>query len=319
MAEVPPRDPRDPRVPAEDETVVLDEWGPETVVVEETETPPPRRPRLGLWPWLLALLLVALSVVAAAFLLSRDDEDTPAPTTTAQTTTAQTTTQASRITVPDVVGTTSSEATATLRAEGFEVNIEAVPSDEPPGTVVAQDPPAGREADEGSRVRLNVAQPAQPTTPAATSGPAATTAPPATTAPAPRPAVVPDVVGQELADAARAFADEGLKVSVRYVPSNEAAGRVVAQAQPGGTERRRGDTVQLNVSIGAEPQQPVSVSAVTGRRLEQARTTLAQAGFEVLALKLAAGEIRNEDTVSSQSPGAGAPVPRGSLVLLYVG
>jgi hypothetical protein len=58
-----------------------------------------------------------------------------------------------------------------------------------------------------------------------------TTAPSTTTAP-PEPATVPDVVGDELADAAKAFGDEGLKVAVRYVPVERAAGRVVAQAQP---------------------------------------------------------------------------------------
>jgi beta-lactam-binding protein with PASTA domain len=307
MAEVPPRD---PRAPAEDETVVLDEWGPETVVVDEPPAPPPRRPRLGLWPWLLALLVLVLGVLAAAFLLSRDDDEAAAPTTTAGTTTA------SLITVPDVVGTTSSEATATLRAEGLEANLVPVPSDRPAGTVVAQDPPPGRRAPEGSTVRLNVAEPREAATPPVTTAPAATTAAPAP-APEPERATVPDAVGQELAEAARAFADEGLKVAVRYVPSSEAAGRVVAQAQPPGTERARGDSVQLNVSIGAEPLEPVAVPGVTGRRLDQARSTLEQAGFEVLALGLE-GEVRREDTVSSQSPAAGASTPRGSLVLLYV-
>ena len=47
---------------------------------------------------------------------------------------------------------------------------------------------------------------------------------------------MPDVVGQELADAARAFSEEGLKVAVVYVPSNEPAGSVVAQARPPGAE-----------------------------------------------------------------------------------
>jgi beta-lactam-binding protein with PASTA domain len=129
---------------------------------------------------------------------------------------------------------------------------------------------------------------------------------------------VPDVVGQELADAARGFAGEGLKVSVRYVPSNEAVGVVVAQAQPPGTERTRGDTVQLNVATGAEPLEDVAVPAVTRRPLDQVRSTLEQAGFEVLALNLAGAEVRREDAVTSQSPAADARIPRGSLVLVYV-
>jgi serine/threonine-protein kinase len=149
-----------------------------------------------------------------------------------------------------------------------------------------------------------------------TAPPPATTAPPTTTA-APAPAAVPDALGRELADAAREFGDEGLKISVQYVPSEEPQGRVVAQAQPAGAERRRGDTVQLNVSTGSEPAAAADVPDVAGRRLDQGRRTLDQAGFEVLALDVD-GEVRNESPIASQSPAAGATIPRGSLVLLYV-
>ena len=129
---------------------------------------------------------------------------------------------------------------------------------------------------------------------------------------------MPDAAGQDLADAARAFADEGLKVSVAMVPSQEPAGRVVAQAQPAGTERKQGDTVQLNVSRGPEPQPAAGVPRTAGLTLAQARDRLEQAGFEVLALSVGGREIENERKVLSQSPAGGASVPRGSLVLLYV-
>jgi serine/threonine-protein kinase len=234
--------------------------------------------------------------------------------------------------VPDVVGTTSSEATATLRQAGFEVNVVPVPSEQPSGQVVAQDPAAGDEAPRDSAVRLNVAQKAAATTTGRTTtgqttGQATTTAPPPTTTPPttttapppPRPATVPDVVGQELADAARAFGDEGLKVSVKPVPSNEARGTVVAQAQPAGTERKRGDTVQLNVAIGANPPANVSVPNVVGRPDREARDQLDTAGFEVLAIPFETTDRSREGKVLSQSPGAGAQIPGGSLVLLYVG
>ncbi|HUQ23374.1 MAG TPA: PASTA domain-containing protein [Gaiellaceae bacterium] len=230
------------------------------------------------------------------------------------------------VAVPDVVGTTSSEATATLRQAGLKANVVGVPSDEPSGTVVAQSPSAGKQVKSGGTVRLNVAQadgesttgagttPAAPTTTAPT-----TTAPPATTTTtAPQPASVPDVVGSELAEAARAFADQGLKVSVQYVPSDEAAGRVVAQAQPAGTQRKRGDTVQVNVSMGAQPGAQTSVPDVVGQRQQQGRGTLQSAGFEVLALDLN-GTVRNESPIVSQTPKGAATIPRGSLVILYVG
>jgi beta-lactam-binding protein with PASTA domain len=321
MSEPPPRDPRDP---AEDDTIIDDSWGPEDAVFveqqEEVVEPPQRRPPT-IWPWLLALLVLVLAGLGALYFLSRDDDD-PAGTTSAATTQAVST-------VPDVVGTTSSEATETLRDAGFEVNVVSVPSDRPPGTVVAQSPGAGDEATEGTTVRLNVAEAAaQTTTGATTTGAAttgatttgATTTSPATTTapPQPRPAVVPDVVGQELAEAARAFAGEGLKVAVVYVPSQEPAGRVVAQAQPAETELERGDTVQLNVSTGADPAADAVVPRVTGQPLAAGREALVQAGFEVLALTIGDGAIRNESTIASQSPAGGVSIARGSLVVLYV-
>ena len=229
---------------------------------------------------------------------------------------------AKAVTVPDVVGTTSSEATATLRAADLKANLVRVPSDRPSGTVVAQNPVGGKQAKSGATVRLNIAQAAEETTtqPSTTTVPPATTSPsttaPTTTAPA-QPATVPDVVGTELADAARVFADQGLKVAVQYVPSEEAAGRVIGQAQPPGTERKRGETVQLNISIGAEPASEAAVPDLVGQRLDQGRRALESAGFEVLALDLQ-GVVRNESLIASQTPKGSANVPRGSLIVVYV-
>ena len=225
------------------------------------------------------------------------------------------------VTVPDVVGTTSSQATATLRGAGLQVNVVGVPSDEPSGTVVAQSPVAGKQAKSGATVRLNVAQAAGETTtqPSATTAPPpATTTAPSTTTAAPEPATVPDVVGQELATASRAFGEQGLKVAVQYVPSEEIQGTVIAQARPAGTKLKRGDTVQINVSIGPRPSAATEVPDVAGMRQTEARTTLERAGFEVLALNLN-GQVRNESPVASQTPAGGANVPRGSLVIIYVG
>ena len=274
--------------------------------VEEsvTEPPPPKRPVL--WPWLLALLVLVLVGLGVAYFLTRDDDNDAATTTSTAATTAP------QVTVPDVVGTTSSEATATLRDAGLDVNLVSVPSDRSPGTVIAQNPPAGEEVADGSSVRLNVAE-------AATPAPTTTeqeTAP--TTTAAPEPATVPDVVGQELADAARSFSEEGLKVAVVYVPSNEPAGSVVAQARPPGAELQSGDTVQLNVSTGAEPAPDVQVPDVTGDKQADGRDQLKSAGFEVLTLQERTDDRSRVGSVLSQTPSGGANIPRGSLVILYV-
>ena len=123
--------------------------------------------------------MLVLGGLGAYFYFSQDDDEPAATTTTTAATTATAETAVELVRVPDVVGTTSSEATATLRDAGFEANVVAVPSEQPSGQVVAQSPAAGSDAPEGSTVRLNVAQQATRRSPLpTTTGPATTTAPP---------------------------------------------------------------------------------------------------------------------------------------------
>jgi len=225
------------------------------------------------------------------------------------------------VVVPDVVGTTSAQATETLRKAGLEVNLFSVPSDQPAGTVVAQKPTAGATSKQGTTVRLNVAKEGVETTttttttvttPTTSTGAIGTPQPPTTNA----KGTVPDVVGSELADAARQFGDEGLRVDVRYVPSAEPQGRVVAQARPAGTQLNRGQAVLLNVSNGPNPKPATSVPSTSGLTRNDARERLSAAGFEVLAIERDVSGT--PDAVLSQSPSAGASIPRGSLVIVYV-
>ena len=142
-----------------------------------------------------------------------------------------------------------------------------------------------------------------------------TEAPAATTGPG-APATVPEVGEADLADAAQQLADEGLRVAVEYVPSNEPRGRVIGQTRPAGTELQRGDTVPLNVSVGPNPPAPVPVPDATDKTEADARALLEQAGFEVLTIPVPAV---TEDIVVAHSPPAADRAPRGSLVILYAG
>ena len=311
--------PPEPPVDPDGETVIEPDWtpGPETQVRyeerrEEVQPPPPRRPTL--WPWLLALLVLVLGGLAAAFYLSGDDDDpaqttaatsaeatTDATTTTGTTTgtTTQATTAVAMVAVPDLVGAQAAEAEATLEDAGLRANVRTVPSARPGGTVVAQNPPAGEEVEEGSAVRLNVS---------------AGGAPPA---PEPEPATVPDVVGQEQTEAVRALAQEGLEASVQLVPSRENAGRVVAQAREPGTSLERGDTVQVNVSLGADPAPSEEIPDVLGLGEEEARDELRAAGFRVRVVKVDAPAPAQRGRVVDQQPRAEAPA--GWEITLSVG
>lgn len=137
----------------------------------------------------------------------------------------------------------------------------------------------------------------------------------ATTGPG-APTTVPDIGETDLPDAAQQLADEGLRVAVEYVPSNEPRGRVIGQPQAPGTELQRGDTVTLNVSTGPNPPPEVTVPDATQQTEADGRAALERVGFDVLTIDVPAV---GEDVVVAHSPPAAARVPRGSLVILYAG
>jgi serine/threonine-protein kinase len=80
-------------------------------------------------------------------------------------------------TVPSEVGQTSDDAQRDLAAKGFKPGILRVPSDQPAGTVVAQNP-SGGQSRKGTRVQLNISTGPTATT---TTTPATTDTVPATT------------------------------------------------------------------------------------------------------------------------------------------
>jgi eukaryotic-like serine/threonine-protein kinase len=128
-------------------------------------------------------------------------------------------------------------------------------------------------------------------------------------------ATVPEAGNAQLADAAEQFADQGLRVSVTYSPSEEPAGMVLGQARPAGTELQRGDTVELTVSAG-NAAADVAVPDVSDQTQAEAQTALERAGFDVQTIDVPAVA---EDTVIYHTPSAATRVPRGSLVIVYAG
>jgi serine/threonine-protein kinase len=141
----------------------------------------------------------------------------PPSTTTVTTTTTQTVTRPpppADVTVPDVVGQSQVDAGEALEELGVVADSYPVPSDEPAGTVVSQNPAAGGVLKEGETVRLNVAL-----------------------GPGPRePTEVPDVTGLEASEARRRARAEGFTVRtvLRRPPSAEQAGVVLTQAPAAG-------------------------------------------------------------------------------------
>jgi beta-lactam-binding protein with PASTA domain/predicted Ser/Thr protein kinase len=143
-------------------------------------------------------------------------------------------------TVPDVVGLSRSSADSRLRAEGLGVAVQEQESEEPEGTVIAQDPAGGSSVEQGATVTITVS----------TGIPQAS---------------VPNVVGLSAADAATQIGNAGLVPAQREQTVTDPAddGVVVDQRPGAGTELDEGDEVVIIIGVleetdtleDTEPQQ----------------------------------------------------------------
>jgi serine/threonine-protein kinase len=95
-------------------------------------------------------------------------------------------------------------------------------------------------------------------------------------------------------------------------PSTQPAGYVLAQDPSAGAQVDAGSAVNITVSSGQ-----VSVPNVVGATEAQARSDLAQAGFDTQVIMLA-DPIAVVGTVLAQSPQAGQSLARGSTVTITV-
>jgi beta-lactam-binding protein with PASTA domain len=141
------------------------------------------------------------------------------------------------VAMPDVTGLAAADAVRALQARGLQPTLQQVASSQPPGTVIAQKPDAGKRAKRGTAVTLQVAK-----------GQTAI--------------AVPDVTGQPQQQAISSLEQAGLKATIAQVPSSQAKGTVVAQSPSAGQKLARGSSVRLNVSKG-QAQQPATTATTT--------------------------------------------------------
>jgi beta-lactam-binding protein with PASTA domain len=213
----------------------------------------------------------------------------------------------SSVQVPSVVGRTEEDAGVALRQAGLTSASVQVPSSQPPGTVVAQNPPAGAKVAKGARVRLNVSKGQAQTTTAATTTAATTTAATTTTTSAPSGG---QYAGMKLRDAAQQAADGQQQVVVQYVSSPKPVGTVLASSQSG-------SKVRLQVSTGPHPKPAAQVPDVSGEDQPNAQRDLHDAGFT--SIPITWPDPSSDGLVVAQSPDAGASVPQGLPIVIYVG
>jgi serine/threonine-protein kinase len=180
---------------------------------------PPQRDERGggsrAWVWLFVVLLVAAAVALAAVILSgtgdgsgNTDRTTVGSTATTDTTASDTTaTTVADVSVPSVVDLPENQAVAQLTSAGLQPRVVRVFSDQPAGTVIAQDPAANQTIPSGTAVRINVSKGVES-------------------------APVPDVTNQPLAQAQQTLSSAGFKVESQEQPSDTVPkGAVISQAR----------------------------------------------------------------------------------------
>jgi serine/threonine-protein kinase len=164
-----------------------------------------------------------------------------------------------------------------------------VPSDNPSGTVIEQDPTAGSEVDEGTTVTITVS-----------SGLGTV--------------VVPPVAGQPEKQARNTLEDSGLRVKEDKRPSSRVrAGLAIGTEPAAGETLERGKTVTLLISSGAKE---VEVPSLVGLQQDLAESTLRGEGL------IPDIEQRDSDQpegeVIGQDPAAGSTVKKHTAVTVVV-
>ena len=301
---------------------------------------PPRR-RRPIWPWILAVLLLAAAGVAAWFAYTKIQEQLN---------------NSKPVGVPSVVGLKEPQALNVLHDHGFSAHIHRETSDTIPlGVVIRQSPNAGIKVAKGSSVDVYVSKGKEKVTVPSVLGKTEADAvstltnaglkanvfsvhsnkPPNTVtgqdppsgaqvvkgsrvrinvSSGPAPVSVPYVVGQQYDAAAAQLQSAGFAVGRKNVESQQPKGQVVAQ-EPSGTAAP-GSTITLSVSKGPKQTQ---VPDVTNQDEASAKATLQSAGFKVAVVNQDVTDPALEGIVLSQSPNGGTKAAQGSTVTITVG
>ncbi|MCT7354432.1 Stk1 family PASTA domain-containing Ser/Thr kinase [Streptomyces sp. 15-116A] len=193
--------------------------------------------------------------------------------------------------VPDLDGYALDKARSLLKDEGLEPGMvtREFSEDVPRGSVLSTEPGKGTKVRAGSAVALTVSKGS--------------------------PVDVPDVTGDDLADARAELQEAGLKVKVaaQRVNSEHDAGQVARQTPGAGGQVAEGDTVTLTLSKGPEM---VEVPDVVGDDVDKAKEKLQRAGFEVDEDRGLLGLFG--DTVKGQSVEGGETAPKGSTITIKI-
>ena len=194
--------------------------------------------------------------------------------------------------VPDVVGMSQAKAEQEIANAHLVSTAKAEPSSTvPKGDVISTSPANGTNVNKGSTVKLFVSS-------------------------GPKVVKVPRVVGSNVNTAQSTLQDAGFPSTTQQVPTSSApAGQVIKQSPGGGKLEPQGTTVTLFVSGGG-----TKVPGVVGQSQADATQELENDGFSVTPLTRSGDGATgfSPGTVWKTSPGAGAVLPPGSTVDIFI-
>jgi beta-lactam-binding protein with PASTA domain len=208
-------------------------------------------------------------------------------------------TRDSTTTVPDVTGNQRETAEARLEAQGFSIGSKRFVSREgAPGTVLEQDPPAGKSSLDCAFLGFFCSKPKVDLT--ISTGPGR--------------AKVPSTAGRPVAEAENAVEEAGFKALVNRVSSDSVEAGLVIHSDPGGGKTAtRGSTVVLTVSSGPKlTKVPVLVGSQRSVAVQQIRSR----GFSPQVQEAESSAPGGQ--VIRQSPSAGSRLPAGATVRIVV-
>lgn len=198
-----------------------------------------------------------------------------------------------QVKVPNVVGKSLDEAKEILNKAGlgYKLGKQEESTKYEKGYVMGQDPESGEKVDKNTQITLDIS-----------------------TGLTEDKVSVPNVVGQDEAEAQKTLQDAGFVVESEAVYSSSEQGTVVSTDPEAGTEAAKGSTVTIQVSKGEEK---ITVPDVRGKDENTAKSTLSAAGLNVTV------DTQYSDSVStgnviSQNPSAGTKVESGTGVTIVV-
>ena len=205
------------------------------------------------------------------------------------------------IKVPATLKMTETEATKLLTACNFTVATTKKPdSTVPQGTVIRSNPTPGQQVAKGSLVKLDISS-GKPTISV------------------PIKIKVPATLKMTEAEATKLLTASNLTVTTTKMPDNTVPqGTVIRSDPPTGQQVAKGSLVKLLVSSGSEKKPTCTVPTLAGKKVSEAKENLQRLLLKVGKPILLPHPNMQKDAVIKSFPAAGAVVPQGTTVTLYV-